>query len=171
MNLKLSFRPATVDDVSLLRYWDEQPHVKASDPNDDWQWESELLKDMPWREQLIAMLGDRPIGFVEIIDPALEESHYWGAIEPNLRAIDVWIGEADYLNKGYGTQMMSQAIERCFANPAVTAIINDPLTSNTAAIRFYQRLGFEFVEYRRFGLDDCSVHRLTRARWLTYKAK
>lgn len=30
-------RPAAVDDVPLLRYWDTQPHVIASDPNDDWE--------------------------------------------------------------------------------------------------------------------------------------
>jgi RimJ/RimL family protein N-acetyltransferase len=74
----------------------------------------------------------RPIGFVQIIDPAREESHYWGDCEPNLRAIDIWIGEADCLNKGYGTQMMRLAIERCFADPSVTAILIDPLASNTA---------------------------------------
>jgi aminoglycoside 6'-N-acetyltransferase len=35
------------------------------------------------------------IGFVQIIDPAREESHYWGDAPGGLRAIDIWIGEAD----------------------------------------------------------------------------
>lgn len=161
----LHFRSATPEDVLLLRHWDEQPHVKASDPNDDWQWETEVLKKVSWREQLIAEANGVPIGYVEIIDPALEESHYWGNIESNLRAIDIWIGEADYLGKGYGTQMMRSAMARCFANDEVTAIIIDPLQSNTRAIQFYQRLGFEFVEYRRFDLDDCAIHRISRSRW------
>jgi aminoglycoside 6'-N-acetyltransferase len=166
----IAFRTATENDVDLLRYWDEQPHVKESDPNDDWQWETELLKHYDWREQLIAELFGKPIGFVEIIDPALETEHYWGDIESNLRAIDIWIGEADELNKGYGTQMMTMAINRCFENPDVTAIINDPLASNSRAIKFYKRLGFKFVELRRFGLDDCAVHRLNRVDWVRVNA-
>ncbi len=38
----MNLRPATYADLTLLRYWDEQPHVVASDPNDDWGWEVEL---------------------------------------------------------------------------------------------------------------------------------
>ena len=52
----MRLRRATPDDLALLRHWDAQPHVIASDPNDDWQWETELHRDPPWREQLIAEL-------------------------------------------------------------------------------------------------------------------
>lgn len=159
----MRLRPATLDDLTLLRHWDEQPHVIESDPNDDWQWEVELDRTPPWREQLVAEVDGRPIGFVQIIDPALEESHYWGDCPPNLRAIDIWIGEAEYLGQGYGTAMMREAIARCFAAPEVTAIIIDPLASNLRAIRFYERLGFRAVERRRFGDDDCLLMRLERA--------
>lgn len=160
----IKLRPANIEDLALLEHWDEQPHVVASDPNDDWGWETELEKNPEWREQLIAELDGRPIGFMQIIDPLLEESHYWGAgVEPNLRAIDIWIGEADDLGKGYGTVMMKLALEKCFAPPEVTAVIIDPLASNTDAHRFYERLGFKFVEERSFGEDDCFVYRLERA--------
>ena len=92
-----------------------------------------------------------PIGFVQIIDPAEEESHYWGDVPANLRAIDIWIGEEAYLGKGHGTEIMRLAIDRCFAPPEVTAIIIDPLVSNTRSHRFYQRLGFAPIERRSFG--------------------
>ena len=101
-----------------------------------------------------------PIGCVQIIDPAREETHYWGDVPDNLRAIDIWIGEVSDTGKGYGTEMMRLALERCFADPAVTAVLIDPLASNTAAHRFYERLGFEFLERRRFGEDDTFVYRL-----------
>ena len=90
----INLRSATPADVDLLRYWDEQPHIKASDPNDDWGWEVELNRD-----------------------------------------------------------------------PEVTAILIDPLASNTRAQRFYERLGFQFIESRRFGEDDCFVYRLNRVDW------
>lgn len=161
----ITFRAATINDLNLLRHWDEQPHTVASDPNDDWGWETELLRSPEWREQLIAELDDRPIGFVQIIDPLLEDSHYWGDVPANLRAIDIWIGEADDLGKGYGTEMMRQAIARCFAATEVSAVIIDPLASNVRARKFYERLGSSFVEYRTFDEDFCAVYSLGRNAW------
>lgn len=156
-------RAAVAADLELLRRWDEQPHVVASDPNDDWGWEAELARDPDWREQLIAEVDGRPVGFVQIIDPAREDSRYWGEdCPPGLRAIDIWIGEPDALGRGYGAEMMRQAIGRCFAAPDVTAIVIDPLADNAGAIRFYERMGFTAVGPRRFGEDDCLVMRLDR---------
>jgi aminoglycoside 6'-N-acetyltransferase len=66
--------------------------------------------------------------------------------------------------------MMQLAIARCFSDSAVTAILIDPLASNTRAHRFYERLGFQFVEPRRFGEDDCFVYCLNRADWCSEPA-
>ncbi|MDR5858167.1 GNAT family N-acetyltransferase [Halomonas eurihalina] len=161
----LTLRPAMPDDVPLLRHWDTQPHVEAASPNDDWAWETELLRTPPWRDQLIAEIEGRPIGFVQIIDPALEDSHYWGNVASGLRAIDIWIGESRDLGQGYGSRIMRRALEHCFAAPGVTAVLIDPLAVNRRAQRFYERLGFRFLEQRRFGDDDCFVYRLTRQQW------
>jgi aminoglycoside 6'-N-acetyltransferase len=139
--------------------------VIAADPNDDWGWEVELKRNPEWREQLIAEIDGRALGFIQIIDPAEEESHYWGDVEQNLRAIDIWIGEQKDLGKGYGTKMMQLAINRCFAEPAVQAILVEPLASNTRAHRFYESLGFQFMENRSFGDDDCFIYSLKRADW------
>lgn len=62
--------------------------------------------------------------------------------------------------------MMQLALERCFADGRVSAVLIDPLAGNTAAQRFYRRLGFRPVARRRFGQDDCLVHRLERADWI-----
>ena len=137
----------------------------ASDPNDDWNWEVELARDPDWREQLIAELDGRPIGFVQIIDPAREETRYWGDVAAGFRALDIWIGEEDDLGRGHGTRMMRLALDRCFSDPEVSAVLIDPLASNTRAHRFYERLGFRFVERRGFGADDCFVLRLARAEY------
>lgn len=162
----ITLRQASPLDLALLRYWDTLPHVIESDPNDDWNWEEELKRDPPWREQLIAELDGRPMGFVQIIDPNQEETGYWGVIGPGFRAIDIWIGEASDLGKGYGTAMMKQAIWRCFNQTGVHTILIDPLASNTRAHRFYGRLGFQFVENRIFGDDECHVYCLSRENWI-----
>ncbi|WP_350290108.1 GNAT family N-acetyltransferase [uncultured Croceitalea sp.] len=159
----ISLRPATLKDLELLEYWDTQAHVIAGDPDDDWDWKKELAVDPPWREQLIAELDGQAIGCIQIIDPVEEETHYWGEVPKNLRALDIWIGEAYHLNKGYGTQMMKQAIARCFSHPEVEKILIDPLKNNVKAHRFYERLGFKFVEERNFNGTACFVYELERA--------
>jgi aminoglycoside 6'-N-acetyltransferase len=160
----VALRPATPADALLLRRWDREPHVIAATGEDgDWNWEAELPRQVPWREFLIAEADGVPVGFVQIIDPAEEETHYWGDCGPNLRAIDIWIGRPAMLGRGIGTAMMRLAIARCFAAPEVAAIVIDPLATNLRARRFYERLGFRPFGRRRLGDDDCVVYRLDRA--------
>ena len=158
----VTLRPATPDDVALLRRWQAQPHVVAAGGGDDWGWEAQLARSPAWRELLIAETGGRPLGFLQIIDPALEDSHYWGEVPLGLRALDIWIGEAEDLGQGYGTQMMELALARCFAAPDVTAVLVDPLATNAAARRFYERLGFELETRWPAGDDDSVTYRLER---------
>lgn len=159
----IELRAATLDDVARLREWDDDPDVIAGGgDDDDFDWEYEIPRVFPWRELLIAEWEGEPVGFLQLIDPAEEESRYWGDCEPNLRAIDIWIGASRHRGRGIGTAMMQAAIDRCFAPPEVTAIIIDPLARNERARRFYERLGFEFVEIRWFDQDECAVYRLER---------
>lgn len=158
----IELRLATIRDLDLLLYWDTKQHVIDSDPDDEWNWEKELQYEPAWREQLVAELDGQPIGLIQIIDPYEEETHYWGKVEQDLRAIDIWIGEETNLNKGYGTEMMKLAIARCFSNPKVSKVLIDPLKTNTKAHRFYERLGFKFVEERVFEETACFVYELCR---------
>ena len=158
----ITLRPASIDDLELLKYWDAKQHVIDCDPDDDWNWEVELCRDPEWREQLVAELDGEPVGFLQIIDPQAEETHYWGEVGQDKRAIDIWIGEERNLNKGYGTIMMKLAVQRCFSNPAVNGILIDPLKTNTDAHRFYERLGFEKIEEREFNGIACYVYELKR---------
>jgi aminoglycoside 6'-N-acetyltransferase len=174
----ISLRLADQGDVGLLAEWAQRPHVvraTSDDPNattafGDVDWADQVARNESlgpevW-ELLVAELDGRPIGMIQISDPRREPDHYWGPIEPTLRAIDIWIGEPELLGRGHGSEMMRRAIERCFGAPAVTAIVIDPLVSNSDAIRFYDRLGFRALGARRFGSecdrDDCLVMRLDR---------
>ncbi|MBW8637217.1 acetyltransferase [Hoeflea sp. WL0058] len=162
----MRLRTAIPSDRQILEYWDTKPHVVWAGGEDDaFDWANELPRDPPWRQLLIAEEADRPIGFMQIIDPKEEETHYWGDVAPNLRAIDIWIGEETDLGRGYGTEMMRLALERCFSDPDVTAVLIDPLARNVRAHAFYQRLGFRPVGRRMFDEDDCLVHRMERRAW------
>ncbi len=84
---------------------------------------------------LIGEVERRAIGAMQVIDPREEPTHYWGEIEGDLRALDIWIGNASDLGKGYGEQMMRIAIERCFADPRVLAVVIDRLDRTTWNVR------------------------------------
>ena len=165
---KLTIRRAELSDVPLLQDWDQRAHVIAAttdnpDCPEDWDWPNELAPRDDGVEFYIAALDNKPIGMLCIIDPQTERSHYWSQIGPNLRALDIWIGEEAYLGQGWGSAMMEWALRECFATPSVEAVLIDPLASNTRAHRFYERFGFVFVEQRQFDENsNCFVYRLTR---------
>lgn len=168
----MKLRQASILDLSILRHWDTKPHVIAASGDDGWfDWEAELPRQVSWRELLIAEDEGRPVGVLQVIDPAEEESHYWGDVAPNLRAIDIWIGEESDLGRGLGSTMMHLALSRCFSNPRGVGVLIDPLHSNSRAQRFYERLGFRRVEQRTFGLDDCIIYRLDRDAWRQHNAQ
>jgi aminoglycoside 6'-N-acetyltransferase len=161
----IELRPMRLDDVVFLERWDEDPDVAASGGDDDWyDWPLELERgELPWREFLIAEEDGRPVGFVQLIDAREEESHYWGDDAPaGAWAIDIWIGAPGDRGRGLGGEMMRLALARCFDDHAATEVLIDPLASNERAIRFYERLGFEFVEARDFDGDHCLVYRYPR---------
>ena len=171
--INVVLRPATVADAAMLAAWDREPHVIACSSDDHLlevafdgiDWTDELTQSIYELDYRVAEANGQPVGVLAICDPHTEPSHYWGEIEPNLRAIDIWIGPAEWLGRGVGTQMMTQIIDECLSAPEVTGIVIDPLNTNVAAHRFYQRLGFVVEGRRMFEEDDCLVHRLTRADW------
>lgn len=168
----LTIRQTTLSDVPHLERWDLDPDVIACSTDDPGaeaafgsvKWAEEIAANGDMSCLYVAELDGRPIGAMQVIDPHLEPTHYWGEVEPNLRAIDIWIGAPEDRSRGMGATMMRAVIDRCFA-AGVDAIVIDPLAANTRAHRFYERLGFRFVERRRFGADDCLVYRLNRADW------
>jgi aminoglycoside 6'-N-acetyltransferase len=145
--------------------WDLDDVVGDSGGEDDnYDWDYQLSRSVSWREFLIAEVDGFPIGAVVLIDTLDEESHYWGEDSPeDSWAIDIWIGSAGYRSRGFGTEMMKQALARCFEVHGASQVLIDPLQSNIRAIAFYRRLGFQDVGPKRFGEDDCLVMSIKRA--------
>lgn len=167
----LKIRRAGPEDAPILTAWESKAHVKAAtsdDPSieDDWDWFAELMPRDDGTEFYLAIVCNHPIGYMCSIDPARERTGYWGPIGPNFRALDIIIGEEEYLGQCYGTQMMHWMIERCFNDPKVGAILIDPLASNKRAHRFYEKLGFAFQYRQQFdATSDCYVMKLVRSDW------
>jgi len=180
---RVGLRNATLTDANLLQQWDNQeylqdPNVMGDEDCNAWDWEQELQRtDATWRQMLIAQIMSQenptPIGFVQIIDPVLEDTSYWGlgnssTIAPGtVLALDIWIGNPDFLGQGYGTEIMNLVLrDYCFADNKIDSVWVDPMAANTRAHNFYQMLGFQPQGIQYFGPDKCLVHKLARQDYL-----
>ena len=83
-------------------------------------------------------------------------------MKPGHRAIDIWIGEPDARNRGYGAQMMEQAIARCFADPSVHTILIDPLVTTPAPTASTSAWASNMSWAVRSATTSCSVYKLNR---------
>lgn len=158
----MQLRETTIDDLDTLEWWDMQAHIVDSVPG-TYKWERELKRKPDWRRQWIAEQNGESIAFVQVIDPSIDPSRYWGnTAHGRQRAIEIWIGEAYNLHRGYGSTIMNMVIEQVFEDPVVNELLVDPLSANKKAHRFYTRLGFKFSEAKKLGGDTCYVMKLKR---------
>jgi aminoglycoside 6'-N-acetyltransferase len=164
--MSLSFRRASSADARIFEAWDAEPHVRAAVSADgkrgftaDWP----LQLDDERFAYVIALSGGGPVGFVCIVDPAVDP--YWGEMPAGTRAVDIIIGDPGRLGLGLGPEMLRWAVGRCFADPSVQAVLVDPLVGNARAIRFFRRFGFVERERRLLGTDECLVLSLPRTAW------
>ena len=109
-NPTVQLRPPKSSDLGLLWRWNNAPHISAAKGTGDWGWQTELKNYPYWREQLIAEVECFPIVFLQIIDTARDESHYWRECQDDLRAIDIWIGEVTYIGCSFSREMMRLAL-------------------------------------------------------------
>ena len=101
----IDLRPMEIDDVGLIERWDRDADVMAAIGGTaiDWyDWHTELRREVEWRELLIVEEEGRPVGFVQLTDAHMEESHYWGDVEPGTWSLDIWIGEPADRARGVG---------------------------------------------------------------------
>lgn len=158
-------RPARTEDAVVLRRWEKAPHLAGLLGDGDWMWEQSLANPHPSHTPFIAEVGGKPVGFLELLDTETDPERYWGGLPSGYVAIDLWIGDAAYLGKGVGREMMRQALERCFARAGIHTVLVDPLISNTASHRFYERCGFTYLGDRLFDDDACRVFGISRDQW------
>lgn len=135
----------------MLREWLGRPHVSR------W-WPAELTTNGIRGEFLpltrassstrgyIAMLGARPIGFVQQYVVMGSGGGWWESeTDPGARGIDQFLAHADDLGHGLGSRMVRTFVDELFRDPVVTKVQTDPAPHNERAIRCYVRAGFQPV--------------------------
>src|SRR5581483_6612023 len=148
----ITFKKATQDDAPLIYSWFEHPHVKTWWPLP----ENETLESFTTRIRskdtfaYVVLCDNKPIGYIQyyIVDKATDKTGAWlPELPPTTVGTDQFIGDPDYLGKGYGTLFIKEFITylTTVLAPGTTTIIVDPEPANSAAIKCYKKVGFKEV--------------------------
>lgn len=156
--------------LALWQAWSEKPHVK-----DVWfiegyeppEYMAEKIKGNGYDFPHIVYLDDKLIGYVVYCD-----LHAYRSIcpqpkglftqeAPGTYCVDLFIGEEDWLNQGYGTKIMRLVLAKLFNQLGAHKVLIDPAITNTRAIRCYEKCGFQPVRQAHDGVSACLVLEVT----------
>lgn len=91
--------------------------------------------------------ANKPIGYIQYYDVNdFERDGYdLPKTSEKMAAIDLFIGEQNYINKNLGKVIINQFVENYIQNQFKACYV-DPDTANTTAIRTYEKSGFTVVK-------------------------
>lgn len=94
-------------------------------------------------EPYLILYEDRPVGHIQSYRVSDNEEYERLVNLKDSAGIDLFIGEADLLYKGFGPLIIRRFIEKIvFADTLINVCIIDPEPENGAAIRAYEKVGF-----------------------------
>ena len=169
--MNIQFKPMTESDIPQWLAWTEKPYVK-----DVWfisGYETreaiyQKVKGNGYTYPFILMIDDKAVGYIQGEDLyrlRLARSDIKGPFsqeEPGTFCIDIFIGEEEYLNKGYGTHLIKKFVEKLFKEFKAEKILIDPAASNKRAIRCYEKAGFSFLRKDWDGITECCILKIDK---------
>ena len=136
-----AFRPMASADLPLIRQWLAHPHVREwwGDPAEQFALVSGDL-DEPAMDQYIVSTEGRAFGYLQCYDLTAWNSGF-GAQPEGTRGIDLFIGEADMIERGHGAALIRAYVEGRLRG-GTPRMVTDPDPKNVRALRAYEKAGF-----------------------------
>lgn len=169
LSKRIKFSAMTADDLPLWEKWIEYPHVKDVwfiEGYESQDYVHEKLKGNGFDYPFIVSFDDHPIGYIQCSDLYTYRTQcpnpegLFLNEGPGAWCMDLFIAEEQYLNKGYGTQIVRGFVRKMVNEFAAKKILIDPATSNKRAIRCYEKVGFQFERTANDGITDCTVMKI-----------
>ena len=160
MDNNIQFRELNINDMNQLYIWLNNPEVKKwygkkdvtqDDVTDEY---SDYIGDGDPTAAYIIVIDGIEAGYIQtyFIDNYPEYNKHVGA-DPNSAGLDLFIGESEYLHKGYGSMIINRFLEEViFSNPLVDKCILGPEPKNICAIKTYEKCGFKW--YKTIEIPD-----------------
>jgi aminoglycoside 6'-N-acetyltransferase len=137
-----AFRPMSVTDLPAIQRWLETPHVSQwwHDPIEQFELVSGDL-DHPDMAQFIVMADAREFAYLQCYNVSAWDTGF-GPQPEGTRGLDQFIGEADMLGRGHGSEFIRVFADQLLAS-GTPRIVIDPDPANERAIRAYEKAGFD----------------------------
>ena len=136
-----AFRPMTAADLPMIRRWLETPEVTRwwGDADEQYGLVSDDLVH-PDMDQFVVALAGHPFAYMQCY--ALSTWNQGFGVHPKAtRGIDQFIGEADMIGRGHGSNFIRQFVDDRFRQ-GIPRIVTDPDPVNLRALRAYEKAGF-----------------------------
>ncbi|HSW73908.1 MAG TPA: GNAT family N-acetyltransferase, partial [Candidatus Limnocylindria bacterium] len=129
----------------VFEWWPDEPNDWAKFQQ---HWQEKLQK--PDVAPFIVYFDALPLGYIQYYTVTEQARSWLPPLPEHTVGIDQFIGESNYIGKGYGALLIAAFIKFLKNEiPNVQAIIVDPNPTNTRAIKCYQKVGFAKVgEYK-----------------------
>ena len=143
-----TFKPVEESDLTLLHSWFQKPHIEQwwPVPQDQEDFFNSFLQRIRTKGTYpyLVLCDDLPIGYIQTYPVDITKSTWLPKLSGKIIGTDQFIGESDYLNKGFGTLFIKEFIKFLFGKEGndITIIV-DPDPTNVAAIRCYEKVGFK----------------------------
>lgn len=162
--MKIKFKNFAEEDMPLFLSWAKKPHVATT-----WFMEGyenidkyhEKIEGNGYDHAFIICLNGKAIGYIQSCDlyayrmKCLILKGVFTQEDPGTFCLDLFIGEEEYLDKGYGTEIVKAFIKKLFKDFNAKKILIDPACSNKRAIRCYEKAGFVVVKKEHDGINEC----------------
>ena len=150
--MNITFRQVEVDDLKLIRHW-----IKTNIFVKEWYYKNKipnlktLENKMIRRRQksnfmsFLVWFDEVPVGYIQCYDV-----EGWGAWSNKVKiyddtvSLDYFIGDINFIHRGFGSQMICSFIESILKNSKYKFVMISPNINNTASRRCCEKSGLEF---------------------------
>jgi RimJ/RimL family protein N-acetyltransferase len=149
--MPFTFQPVTEKDLPLLYQWFQEPHVTQwwPVPKQEEDFFEHFLKRIRSKDTFpfMVLLNGKPIGYIQYYPLDISNNQWLPPMPSTTIGTDQFIGDPNYLGKGYGTHFLKAFIDylTCTLAADITTIIVDPDPTNYAAIKCYEKVGFKHM--------------------------
>lgn len=147
---KLKFRSLITTDIPIIHRWFNLPHVQKFYSLRSWSKDEVTKKVMPTilgEKAVFPFLifyQDKPIAYIQyyaVQDFPWPNQDFTDDVVQYGAGIDQFIGEPDYLGRGFGTEIIKVFLQKIIWQKFDYCIV-DPDVNNKTAIHCYEKLGF-----------------------------
>lgn len=151
---RITFRPMNNDDLVLMLKWLTDARVLEFYGGRDKKYTQETICEhytkqrADKRYRVIIEYDAVPIGYAQMyrIEGQLFDEYHYPKTDEKVFAMDQFIGEPEYWNKGIGTEYCRVVCQYLQTEMGADRVILDPRKNNPRAVRAYQKAGFQIIK-------------------------